>query len=73
MVDWRSLTLTISDDNDKTVIQGDPTLTRAEVTLKKLKQSRSKQDQRFLVELRALTTHLQGLEIREKTHPQFHE
>lgn len=50
--DWPALTMTFEKEGRKVKIQGDPTLTRMEVTFKKLARAWNENDQRFLIELR---------------------
>ena len=54
-VDWRSLRLTLSNQGKKIVIQGDRSLTKAIISLKKMMKMMGEKDQGFLVECRALT------------------
>lgn len=54
-VDWKTLTMTIDAGDTKITIEGDPSLTKTEVSLKQLKRTWGKHDQGFLVELKAIT------------------
>ena len=53
-VDWKNLILTFTPHGEKVVIRGDPSLTKAIVSLKTLMKSWGDKDQWFLVECRAL-------------------
>ena len=53
-VDWKNLILTFTHHKEKVVIRGDPSLTKARVSLKTLMKSWGEDDQGFLVECRAL-------------------
>ena len=53
-VDWRKLTLTFIQNEQKVVIKGDPSLTKARVSLKHMMKTWTKSDQGFLIECRAL-------------------
>ena len=53
-VDWKNLLLTFTHKGKKVGIQGDPSLTKASVSLKKMMKTLGEEDQGFLVECRAL-------------------
>lgn len=53
-VDWKNLLLTFTHKGKKVRIQGDPSLTKASVSLKKMMKTLGEEDQGFLVECRAL-------------------
>ena len=53
-VDWKNLILTFTHQGKKVTIRGDPSLTKARVSLKSLMKSWGEEDQGFLVECRAL-------------------
>lgn len=57
-VDWAALTMTFKAGGMRVVLKGDPSLTKAEVSLKPLARSSDIQDQGFLVEFRAITGYL---------------
>ena len=53
-VDWKNLILTFTHHEEKVVIRGDPSLTKARVSLKALMKSWGDKDQVFLIECKAL-------------------
>lgn len=53
-VNWNELTMEFEVNGTKVVIRGDPTLTKAEVSLKMMAKTWSSTDQGFLVELQGL-------------------
>ena len=53
-VDWKNLKLTFTHEGKKVKIQGDPSLTKARVSLKKMLKTLGEEDRGFLVECRAL-------------------
>ncbi|TYK13876.1 Ty3/gypsy retrotransposon protein [Cucumis melo var. makuwa] len=53
-VDWKRLVLTFHHQGKKVVIRGDPSLTKARVSLKNLMKSWGADDQGFLVECRTI-------------------
>ena len=53
-VDWRKLTLTFIQNEQKVVIKGDPSLTKARVSLKHMMKTWTPSDQGFLIKGRAL-------------------
>lgn len=54
-VDWGALTMSFQVGPDKITLKGDPTLTKAEVSLKKLSKTWTESDEAYLVELRQLS------------------
>lgn len=46
-VDWKNLTMTFMHQNKKIIIRGDPSLTKARVTLKNIIQMWEESDQGF--------------------------
>lgn len=68
-VDWKSLTLTIDDGDSKVIIKGDPTLTKTEMSLKRLQKTWNKHDEGFLVEMTAITALLREPRLIEAVPP----
>lgn len=66
-IDWPALTMTFTRGDKRIVLKGDPTLTRMEVSLKRMTHAWEVTDQGYLVELQALTTQeeTQATELRE--------
>ncbi|KAL0560774.1 hypothetical protein IC582_001187 [Cucumis melo] len=58
--DWKNLTLTFYDDKKKICIKGDPSLTKARVSLKNLVKTWEEHDHGYLIECRSM-----GIEIAE--------
>lgn len=54
-VDWQALTMSFRNGGNHIILKGDPTLLRAEVTLKRQARTWEAQDQGFLIEFRAIT------------------
>ncbi|KAA0041085.1 uncharacterized protein E6C27_scaffold477G00590 [Cucumis melo var. makuwa] len=63
VVDWKNLTLSFSSNGKQVCINGDPSLTKARVSLKSMIKSWGEQDEGFFIECRALE--VEGL-IRTK-------
>lgn len=55
VVDWRLLTMWINNEHDKMTLQGDPSLTKSKVSLKRLLTAWDGKDQGLLVECRDLS------------------
>ncbi|TYK26709.1 ty3-gypsy retrotransposon protein [Cucumis melo var. makuwa] len=53
-VDWKNLSLTFSFDGKQVSIKGDPSLTKARVSLKNMIKCWEEKDERFLIECRAI-------------------
>ncbi|KAL0548958.1 hypothetical protein IC582_013436 [Cucumis melo] len=58
--DWKNLTLTFYDNKKKICIKGDPSLTKARVSLKNLVKTWEEHDHGYLIECRSM-----GIEIAE--------
>ncbi|KAL0550402.1 hypothetical protein IC582_014912 [Cucumis melo] len=54
VVDWKNLTLSFSSNGKQVCIKGDPSLTKARVSLKSMIKSWGEQDEGFFIECRAL-------------------
>ncbi|KAL0561468.1 hypothetical protein IC582_001896 [Cucumis melo] len=52
--DWKNLTLTFYDNEKQICIKGDPSLTKARVSLKNLMKTWEKQDHGYLIECRSI-------------------
>ncbi|KAA0040843.1 Ty3/gypsy retrotransposon protein [Cucumis melo var. makuwa] len=52
--DWKNLTLTFYDNEKQICIKGDPSLTKARVSLKNLMKTWEKQDHDYLIECRSI-------------------
>ncbi|TYK03261.1 peroxidase 64 [Cucumis melo var. makuwa] len=53
-VDWKNLSLTFSDDGKSMNIKGDPSLTKARISLKNMMKNWGDKDARFLIECRSI-------------------
>ena len=53
-VDWKNLTMTFLHQEKKIIIKGDPSLTKARVSLKNMIKTWEESDQGFLVEFRSM-------------------
>ena len=53
-MDWKNLSLTFSFEGKPVNIKGDPSLTKARVSLKNMIKCRGEKDEGFLIECRAI-------------------
>lgn len=65
-VDWQNLTMNFLHQGKKITIKGDPSLTKARVSLKNLIKTWEDSDQGFLVECRSMEGEFTSLEESEK-------
>lgn len=68
-VDWPAFTLVFNRVEKRVTLKGDPTLTRLEVSLKRLALKWEGKDQGYWVELRMLTGQMGGGEAIVPTNP----
>lgn len=65
-VDWRNLTMIFLHQGKKILIKGDPSLTKARVSLKNMMKSWEESDQGFLIEFRSMEGESTSMEDSEK-------
>ncbi|KAL0548488.1 hypothetical protein IC582_012941 [Cucumis melo] len=62
-VDWKALTMNFVVEDTKVILKGDPSLTRMEISLKVLVKTWQSDDQRFLVNFKAMGIFKMDLEL----------